>query len=82
MATKTEIIANLKKEYPKLKAGSEEAGYTDLSPADYEATIEQWADNLIAKAAEEAEALAKEQAKADALAKLSALGIDPKALGL
>jgi hypothetical protein len=85
MATKAEIIADLKKEYPALRVGSEEAGYTDLSPADYEVTIEQWADNLIAKAAEEAEALAKEQAKAAAEAKLEALGLttdDLKALGL
>jgi hypothetical protein len=82
MTTKEEMISILKSENPTLRVGDEENGYTNLSPTDYEATIEQWAENRIAKeAALAAEELAK-QAKSDAAEKLTALGIDPKALGL
>ena len=85
MATKAEIIADLKKEYPTLKVGSDEAGYSDLSAEDYEATISYWADNAIAAAELAAQEAAKEAAKEAAQAKLSALGLttdDLKALGL
>ena len=44
-----------------------------------EAEIELWKAE---KAAKVAEAQAAEEAKIDAIAKLTALGIDPKALGL
>ena len=85
MASRAEIIADFKKEYPTLKVGSDEAGYTDLNAEDYEATINYWADNAIA-AAELAEVeAAKEAAKEAAQAKLAALGLttdDLKALGL
>jgi len=80
--TKNEIIEQLKAEYPTLRTGDEESGYTDLSAEDYEATIAQWAENLLAI---EAETLAAEAAKAAAQAKLTALGLtadDLKALGL
>lgn len=82
MKTKIEIIAELKTQYPTLKSGSDETGYTDLSPTDYEATIELWADNQLAEEAKAAEAEAIATAKTDAIDKLTALGIDPKALGL
>jgi hypothetical protein len=85
MATRAEIIANFKKEYPTLKVGSDEIGYTDLSKEDYEATINQWADNAIAEAELGEQQSAKEAAKAAAQAKLAALGLttdDLKALGL
>ena len=82
MTTKAQAIAALKLEYPTLKSGSDETGYTDLSPTDYEATIEAWADNQLAEEAKAAEAEAIATAKADAIDKLTALGIDPKALGL
>jgi hypothetical protein len=82
MTTKEEMIAILKSENPTLRVGDEENGYTNLSPTDYEATIAQWAENRLAKeAALAAEAVAKE-AKEAAAEKLTALGIDPKALGL
>ena len=82
MKTKIEIIAELKTQYLTLKSGSDETGYTDLSPTDYQATIELWADNQLAEEAKAAEAEAIATAKTDAIAKLTALGIDPKALGL
>lgn len=80
--TKNEMIKQLKAEYPTLRTGNEESGYTDLSADDYEATIAQWAENLLAI---EAETLAAENAKKAAEAKLAALGLtsdDLKALGL
>ena len=86
MTIKTDKIAELKLQYPTLKTGSDEAGYTDLTFAEYEATIEAWVENAMAKEAKiaaqlvEAEAIAA--AKLDAVDKLTALGIDPKALGL
>jgi hypothetical protein len=82
MTTKQEKITALKAEYPTLKTGSDEAGYTQLSAEDYEATIAEWADNELAAEAKEAEAQAVATAKLDAIEKLTALGIDPKALGL
>ena len=80
--TKNEMIEQLKAEYPTLRTGDEKSGYTDLSADDYEATIAQWAENLLAI---EAETLAAENAKKAAEAKLAALGLTPddlKALGL
>jgi hypothetical protein len=85
MATRAEIIANFKKEYPTLKSGSDETGYTDLSAQDYEATMSKWADNAIAEAELAEQQAAKETAKAEAQAKLAAIGLttdDLKALGL
>ena len=82
MTTKSEKIATLKIQYPSLKTGSDEQGYEDLSKADYEATIEKWADAELEAIAIQAEAEAVAQAKLDAVDKLTALGIDPKALGL
>ena len=80
--TKNEMIEQLKAEYPTLRTGNEESGYTNLNAEDYEATIAQWADNLIAAQSAETEAKA---AKAAAQAKLAAIGLttdDLKALGL
>jgi hypothetical protein len=47
MATKAELIASLKKEYPTLRVGNDEDGYTNLSDDDYNSTINQWADSII-----------------------------------
>ena len=69
MTTKTEMIKQLKAEYPTLKNGDDERGYQDLSLADYEATIEKWAD---AKLKKENDA---EQAATDKAALLAKLGI-------
>jgi hypothetical protein len=60
MTTLNEIIEIIKAETPTLQIGDEEQGYTQLSSADYEAQVAQWAENRLAKeakiAAEEAEA--------------------------
>jgi hypothetical protein len=82
MKTKEEMIAIIKLENPTLQKGDDQQGYTPLNAEEYEAQIEQWAENRLAKeAALAAKELAK-QAKSDAAEKLTALGIDPKALGL
>ena len=47
--TKNEVIAQLKKDNPVLREGSEEQGYTELTPAEYDARIAEWADNILAK---------------------------------
>ena len=47
MTTKAEYIAQLKLENPTLKVGSDEAGYTQLTPAEYEAQIAEWAENKV-----------------------------------
>ena len=82
MTTKSELIAEIKAENPTLRTGSDEDGYIQLTPAEYEATIEEWATARLQQAAELAEAEALATAKTEAIAKLTALGIDPKALGL
>lgn len=45
MKTKLEIIAELKLQNPTLRGGSDEAGYTDYTKAEYDAAIGQWAQN-------------------------------------
>ena len=82
MKTKEQLLAAFKLEYPTLRVGNEEEGYTQLSNADYEATLASWADTQIAKESAKAEAETK---RAAAEAKLAALGLtsdDLKALGL
>jgi hypothetical protein len=65
--TKQDKIAALKTQYPTLRVGSEEAGYTELSAEDYEAKIAEWADNILAKEAEETTKAAAKQALLDKL---------------
>ena len=72
MKTKQEVIAELKAEYPTLRTGSDEEGYVDLTLAEYEATIAEWANN---KLADEAKAAELAQAEADKAALLAKLGI-------
>ena len=67
MTTKAEAIKALKLENPTLRSGDDERGYEDLSLADYEATIEFWADNQLADEADKAKAATD---KAALLAKL------------
>jgi hypothetical protein len=80
--TKDELITQFKIDYPTLQTGNDENGYTQLDAAEYEATLEKWADNVIL----EQTLLAEKQAAHDAAtAKLSALGLDADdlaALGL
>lgn len=49
MTTKAQKIEALKAEYPTLRIGSDETGYTDLNEKEYEAMIAQWAENAIEK---------------------------------
>lgn len=70
MTTKTELIAELKAEYPTLKVGTEEDGYVELSAEKYEATIEEWADNKLIELNEIAAQESKAAAKAALLARL------------
>lgn len=70
MTTKTELIAELKNNYPTLRSGSEEDGYVELSAEKYEATIEEWADNKLIELNEIAVQESKAAAKAALLAKL------------
>jgi hypothetical protein len=83
--TKNELIAQLKKDNPTLREGSDQQGYTELNAEEYEARINLWADNLLAKQAEAAAKAEAEAKKLEAQAKLAAIGItaeDLKALGL
>jgi chloramphenicol O-acetyltransferase len=82
MTTLNEMIEIIKAENPTIKIGDDDAGYTDLTATEYEAQIADWAKNRLAKLAKLAEAEAVATAKLDAVDKLTALGIDPKALGL
>ena len=82
MTTLNEMIATIKAENPTLRTGSDEDGYVELTPTEYEATVEEWATSRLEQAARLAEEEALATAKADAVDKLTALGIDPKALGL
>ena len=67
MTTKAEKIAAFKAEYPTLKVGSDETGYTELNADEYEAKISEWADNILAKEAEETAKAAAKQALLDKL---------------
>ena len=69
MATKAEIVAALKLQYPEVKVGGGEV-YEILTPAEYEAIIESWADNVLADEAKAEAALKAETDKATLLAKL------------
>lgn len=83
MTTLNEMIEIIREENANgLRVGDEENGYTDLTDAQYETQITEWAENRLAKEAKIAESEALATAKTDAIDKLTALGIDPKALGL
>jgi hypothetical protein len=85
VTNKQEIIKSLKLQFPTLRIGDEDKGYTDLLPEQYEAQILEWADAQLEIQAAAAEAEAKAQAKATAEGKLAALGLttdDLRALGL
>ena len=73
MKTKEEMIKIIKAENPNgLRVGSDETGYTDLSAADYEAQILDWAQARLDK---EAKADAADKAATDKAALLAKLGI-------
>jgi hypothetical protein len=82
MTTLNEMIEIIKAENPTIQIGDDDQGYTQLSSAEYDAQVAEWAKNRLAKLAKQTEEEAISAAKTDAVAKLTALGIDPKALGL
>lgn len=84
MTKLNEKIAELKVQYPTLTKGVNDQ-VVDLSAAEYETTIAQWAENELEAEANEAAKIQAEEAKLVAQAKLAALGFttdDLKALGL
>jgi hypothetical protein len=70
MTTKQEMIKIIKTENPTLKMGDDKNGYTELTGADYDAVISEWADARLLKEAKQAETETKAQAKATLLNKL------------
>ena len=68
--TKAQRIAALKLEYPTIRVGSEETGYTELDEKEYAEMINSWAESAIAKEAEAAYKLEKENARLAILEKL------------
>ena len=67
MTTKADKIAAFKTQYPTLRVGSEETGYTELSSEDYETKIAEWADTELAAEAAELAANEAKQALLDKL---------------
>jgi hypothetical protein len=82
MTTLNEMIEIIKAENPTLQVGNDEQGYTQLSEAEYETQVALWAQGRLNREARQTEAESVAQAKLEAAEKLTALGIDPKALGL
>lgn len=80
MTTKQEMINLLKIEFPTLQIGDDDAGYTQLSADEYEATISLWADARLAKETQALEAEAQEAAKSALLAKLGITADEAKLL--
>jgi len=77
--TKEEITAQLKLDYPTLTKQINDKSIK-LNAAEYETTIDAWADNTLAKQALEAEAEAKAQAKAALLHRLGITADEAKLL--
>ncbi len=78
MTTLNEMIEIIKAENPNpLRKGDDETGYTDLSEAETEAQIAEWAANRLAKETRIAEAEAARQAL---LAKLGITADEAKLL--
>ena len=70
MKTKAQITAELKEQYPTLKIGNDEDGYTELTAKDYAAKIAEWAEAELAVLQEQANADAASLAKASLLERL------------
>ena len=80
MTTKQEMIEIIKTEFPILRVGDEDKGYTELSAEEYEATITEWADARLAKLQAKAEAEAARQTKISAYEKLGLTEAEIEAL--
>ena len=70
MKTKAQITAELKEQYPTLKIGNDEDGYTELNAKDYADKIAEWAEAELAVLQEQANADAASLAKASLLERL------------
>ena len=80
MKTKQEIIDLLKADFPTLRVGDEDKGYTELSANEYQAQITEWADARLAKEQAKAEAEAARQTKISAYEKLGLTEAEIEAL--
>ena len=80
MTTLNKMIEIIKAENPDgLRTGSEEEGYTDLTPIEYEEQILEWANNRLAKEAK-AELIAQTALAKEALLKKLGITADEAAL--
>ena len=71
MTTLNQMIKIIEAENPNgLRVGSDQAGYTDLTPTEYEAQILEWANNRLEKEAKAELAAKTATAKAALLTKL------------
>jgi hypothetical protein len=70
--TLEKIKSDLIKKHPSLKSGSEETGYVEITGAEYDAIIDDWANAAHAKELQE---LAQKQKAATKQALLDRLGI-------
>ena len=80
--TLEEITAIIRTENPTLRFGDDEAGYTEVTGAEYEAIIAEWAQGRLDKFIKITEVSEKIKGKLEAFDKLTALGLDPKAFDL
>jgi hypothetical protein len=80
MTTKQEMIEIIKAEFPTLKVGDDDKGYTELSAEEYEATIAEWADARLAKLQAKADAEVLRQSKISAYEKLGLTEAEIEAL--
>lgn len=80
--TLEEIKQIIRTENPTLRLGDDETGYTEVTGADYEATIAEWAQGRLDKFIKISEVETKIDSKLEAFEKLTALGLDPKAFDL
>jgi hypothetical protein len=67
MKTFAEMIKTIKAENPTLKTGSDQDGYTEITGAEYDAIIQDWATARLAKETAPIEAAAKKAALLDKL---------------
>jgi len=67
MTTLADMIKTIKAENPTLKLGDDQEGYTEITGAEYDAIIEQWATARVAKETAIAEAATSKAALLDKL---------------
>lgn len=80
MTTKQEMIDLLKADFPSLRVGGDDVGYTKLSAEEYDALIAEWADARLAKKQAKAEAELARQIKISAYQKLGLTDAEIEAL--